>query len=57
MQMLGIDAQLYEKILSIHDAAAHDSQLWQHFPINLIEFNNEQQRELARLEEQEIREL
>ena len=39
MQMWGVDSQLYEKILSIHDAAATNKYLWQQFPINLTEIN------------------
>jgi len=56
-QLLAVDAQLYDKILSIHDASIQDKNLWQHYPINLVEINNEQQLELARVHDQEQREI
>ena len=55
-QLLAIDVNLYEKVLSIHDASIQDKNLWQHYPINLIKVNNDQQEELARIQEQEQRE-
>jgi hypothetical protein len=34
-----VDQQLYEKVLSIHDAAAGTRNFWQQFPIDLTEIN------------------
>ena len=39
LQLMRVDNGLYERILSVHDAASRDKNFWANTPIDLTEIN------------------
>jgi WD40 repeat protein len=46
LQLLNLDKNLYEKVLSVYDAVRHDVDFWNHVPIDLLKTNMEDQKRL-----------